>query len=238
VRFCLLIECLESALLDVDLGPRTSNTSAEDHGSDDVHNSLQSYDSGRSSTVTSASFVPDWMLGTHVWRTEDAMAHFDLPQQYRAYYSDVVNYCMCFSAAISHSLFILSCISVPLFPTHKLINVQDLTVIVPVWITYDEKGPSNFVDNHIKACMGSRLLLEVLAAFTFTHQDRLHKKAVSYKARKHSTEAVRLVNEKLRSGVVEDSLILAVGTLCITAATSAADAVRTSGPLSSKLKHI
>jgi hypothetical protein len=34
------------------------------------------------------------MLGTHVWRTEDAMAAFNLPQKYHAYYSTVVNHCM------------------------------------------------------------------------------------------------------------------------------------------------
>jgi hypothetical protein len=45
---------------------------------------------------TSASFVPDWILGTHVWRTEDAMAAFNIPQRYYGYYSDVINHCMSF----------------------------------------------------------------------------------------------------------------------------------------------
>jgi hypothetical protein len=60
------------------------------------------YGAGSSSSVTSASFVPDWMLGTHVWRTEDAMAAFNLPQKYHAYYSDVVNHCMFPSQCFFH----------------------------------------------------------------------------------------------------------------------------------------
>jgi hypothetical protein len=60
-----------------------------------IHEMLQVHNGcGGSSSVTSASFAPDWMLGTHVWRTEDAMAAFNLPQKYHAYYSTVVNHCM------------------------------------------------------------------------------------------------------------------------------------------------
>jgi hypothetical protein len=119
---------------------------------------------------------------------------------------------------------------------HSLIQLQDLTVIVPVWIPFDENGPSNFVDNHIKACMGSALLLQVLAAFSLTHQDCLRRQPLGHRARVHRGEAVKLVNHKLSSGMVEDSTILAVGIMCITSATLAADSVRNSSCRKSSLK--
>lgn len=74
--------------------------------------------------------------------------------------------------------------------------------------------------------MGSRLVLEVLAGLSFAHQDCLHQRVMSARTRKHIGEAVRLLNEKLRRGEVEDSVILAVGTMFITSATLAADKVR------------
>jgi hypothetical protein len=58
-----------------------------------MHDDVQTNHHGPAE-LTSASFVPDWMLGTHVWRTEDAMALFNIPQQFYAYYSNIINHCM------------------------------------------------------------------------------------------------------------------------------------------------
>jgi len=159
------------------------------------------------------------MLGTHVWRTEDAMALFNIPQQLYTYYSNVINHCMRACLILSPKL--KNQRHMPDFADHQ----ADLTVIVPVWIPLDEHGPSNFVDNQIKTCMKSPLLLETLVALSFSHQDCLHGRLQGYRARKHTSEATKMVNSSLDTGEVEDSAIMAVAQLCITSATLAADPV-------------
>lgn len=73
--------------------------------------------------------------------------------------------------------------------------------------------------------MGSPLLLEVLASFTTVHEDSMYRRKPSQKALKHKRDAIRLVNNKLNGGMVEDEIILAVGLMAITSATLVSNSV-------------
>lgn len=75
--------------------------------------------------------------------------------------------------------------------------------------------------------MGSPLLRESLAAFTFAHRDSLHHRGASEKVLKHRSEALRMINDKLDSGIVEDATIMAVCQMFLTSVTLASASVRT-----------
>jgi hypothetical protein len=75
--------------------------------------------------------------------------------------------------------------------------------------------------------MASALLRESVAAFTFAHRDSLYNRGASEKVLKHRSEALRMINDNLGSGVVEDATIMAVCQMFLTSLTLASASVST-----------
>jgi hypothetical protein len=99
--------------------------------------------------------------------------------------------------------------------------------VVPVWTRLDEKGPNSFIDAQMKAAMRDPFLLEFWAFLSTGHQDSFSSRRLSKRARQHKQNAIRLVNNRLNSGILDDTTIFAVVTIAVTSAIIAPDSVST-----------
>jgi hypothetical protein len=103
-----------------------------------------------------------------------------------------------------------------------------LTVVVPVWSKHDKRGPKAFLAAQVEAAMGNSFVVEVLTFLSAAHQDSVYPQRLSQRARKHKYESIRLLNQNVSAGLVNDTTILAVVILALASANMALDSVRSS----------